>query len=90
MEFACYNDLSLEYLAPRMLEHQSRLAATAKDIFYELGEVGDHVAHALVEAMLISLRRYDALMEVLLAPDRLRTLRATPPDVAFLLPRTAA
>ena len=70
MEFTSYNDLSLEYLAPRLLDSQKRLAATAKEVFSELAEVGDHEAHRLVEALLISLRRHDGLMEVLLAADR--------------------
>jgi hypothetical protein len=78
MEFAYYNDVSLEYLAPRMLEHQKHLAATAKDVLSETALVGDHEAYELVEALLVSLRRYDGLMEVLLAADKL----AAPPVVS--------
>jgi hypothetical protein len=82
MEFTSYNDLSLEYLAPRLLDDQKRLAATAKEVFSELAEVGDHEAHRLVEALLISLRRYDGLMEVLLAADRVAEPPAMPKDNA--------
>ena len=83
MEFTSYNDLSLEYLAPRLLDDQKRLAATAKEVFSELAEVGDHEAHRQVEALLISLRRYDGLMEVLLAADRVAEPPAMPKDNAI-------
>ena len=82
MEFTSYNDLSLEYLAPRILDDQKRLAATAKEVFNELAEVGDHEAHRLVEALLVSLRRYGGLMEVLLAEDRVAGPLSIPNDNA--------
>jgi hypothetical protein len=70
MEFTYYNDLSLEYLASRVLDDQKRLVAMAKDVCRKLAEVGDHEAHRLVEALLASLRQYTGLMEELLAPHR--------------------
>jgi peptidoglycan/xylan/chitin deacetylase (PgdA/CDA1 family) len=81
-EFAHYNDLSLEYLAPRMLKDQRHLAATAKDVLSEMALVGDHEAYELVEALLVSLRRYYGLMELLLAADRLAAPSVVPKDYA--------
>jgi hypothetical protein len=71
MEFTFYNDLSLEYLAPRVLDDQRRLIALAKTAAMRLADGRDHEAQRLVEKLLASLREYAALMEELLAPHRL-------------------
>jgi hypothetical protein len=71
MEFTYYNDLSLEYLAPRVLDDQRRLITLAKTVATQLAGGRDHEAQRLVEKLLASLREYAALMEELLAPHRL-------------------
>jgi hypothetical protein len=73
MEFTYYNDLSFEYLAPRVLDNQRRLIALAKTVATHLASGRDHEAQRLVEKLLASLREYAALMEELLAPHRLAT-----------------
>jgi hypothetical protein len=69
MEFTYYNDLSLEYLAPRLLDHQHRLITFSKAVSIELS--GDYEAERILEKLLASLRRYGSLLEELLAPHRL-------------------
>jgi hypothetical protein len=69
MEFTYYNDLSLEFLAPRLLDHQHRLITFANAVSEELK--GDYEAQRLLGNLLASLRKYGALLEELLAPHRL-------------------
>lgn len=69
MEFTYYNDLSLEYLAPRLLDHQSRLINFATTVSTELS--GDYEVVRILKKLLASLRRYGYLLEELLAPHRL-------------------
>jgi hypothetical protein len=68
MGFTAYNDLSLEYLAPRLLEHQRALIVTAEDSVNELS--GDPEARRVVNKIVASLRRYADLLQEVLAPDR--------------------
>lgn len=65
MEFTYYNDLSLDYLAPRLLEHQRCLIGFAYTASSEL--VADSEVRRLLEKLLISLRKYGALLDELLA-----------------------
>jgi hypothetical protein len=74
MEFTYYNDLSLEYLAPKVLDEQLRLIATAKSAAGSLSGGGDHEAQRLVEKLLASLREYTSILQELLAPHRLAPL----------------
>jgi hypothetical protein len=69
MEFTYYNDLSLEFLAPRLLDHQRRLIKFANAASEEL--TGDYEAQRLIANLRASLRQYGALLEELLAPHRL-------------------
>jgi hypothetical protein len=69
MDFTNYNDLSLEYLAPKLLEHQRDLIGLAAECAEELAH--DPEANRLVKKLLGSLRQYAALLEELLAPHRL-------------------
>jgi hypothetical protein len=69
MEFTYYNDLSLEFLAPRLLDHQHRLIKFANAAAEELK--GDYEARRILGNLLASLRTYGALLEEVLAPHRL-------------------
>jgi hypothetical protein len=69
MDFTHYNDVSLEYLAPKLLEHQRALIDSAEGYAEELSH--DPEAHRLVNKLVASLRQYAALLEELLAPHRL-------------------
>jgi hypothetical protein len=69
LEFTYYNDLSLEFLAPRLLDHQHRLIMFANAASEEL--TGDYEAQRILGKLLVSLRKYGALLEELLAPHRL-------------------
>jgi hypothetical protein len=69
MEFTYYNDLSLEYLAPRLLEHQSRLIDIASAASEKLSD--DYEARHIAEKLVKSLRKYAVLLAELLAPQRL-------------------
>jgi hypothetical protein len=71
MNFTSYNDLSLEYLAPRLLEHQRALVASAKRCAGELAH--DPEARRLVNKLEASLREYAGLLGELLAPHRIAT-----------------
>jgi hypothetical protein len=71
MEFTYYNDLSLEFLAPKVLDDLRRMIALAKAIAGELAQDGDYEAQRLIEDLLASLREYAAILEELLAPHRL-------------------
>jgi len=69
MEFTYYNHLSLEYLAPRLLEDQNRLINFANAVSTELS--GDYEVERILKKSLASLRRYGSLLEELLAPHRI-------------------
>jgi hypothetical protein len=68
MEFTYYNDLSLEHLAPRLLDHQHRLISFANAVSRELR--GDYEVQRILRKLLASLRKYGSLLEELLAPHR--------------------
>jgi hypothetical protein len=68
MGFTSYNDLSLEFLAPRLLEHQRALVVTAEETAKELD--GDAEARRVVNNIAASLQRYAELLHELLAPNR--------------------
>lgn len=69
MDFTYYNDLSLEYLAPKLLEHERALIGLAEECAEELAH--DPEANRFVMKLIASLRRYAGLLEELLAPHRL-------------------
>jgi hypothetical protein len=71
IEFTYYNDLSLEYLAPRVLENQRSLISLAKIVATELAGDRDYEAQRLIEKLLASLREYAAILEELLAPQQI-------------------
>jgi hypothetical protein len=71
LEFTYYNDLSLEYLAPKVLDDQRRLIALAKAVVSELAGEHDYEAQRVIEELLASLREYAAILEELLAPHRI-------------------
>jgi len=68
MDFTYYNDLSLEYLAPKLLEHERALIGLAEECAEELAH--DPEANRLVKKLIASLRRYAGLLEELLTPHR--------------------
>jgi hypothetical protein len=72
MEFTYYNDLSLEYLAPRLLDHQNRLTDAAHAASAELAE--DYEARRILDKLAKSLRKYGFLLAELLAPHRVAPL----------------
>jgi hypothetical protein len=69
MEFTYYNDLSLEHLAPRLLDHQHRLINFADAVSTELS--GDYEVKRILKKLLASLRKYGSLLQELLSPHRL-------------------
>src|SRR4029079_11702215 len=69
MEFTYYNDLSLEHLAPRLLDHQHRLINFADAVSTEVS--GDYEVKRILNKLLASLRRYGSLLQELLSPHRL-------------------
>jgi hypothetical protein len=69
MDFTYYNDLSLAYLASKLLEHQRGLIVMAEECAEELTH--DPEANRLVKTLIASLRQYADLLEELLAPHRL-------------------
>jgi len=69
MEFTYYNHLSLEYLAPRLLDHQHRLITFANAASTELS--GDYEVERILKKLLASLRKYGSLLQELLSPHRL-------------------
>jgi hypothetical protein len=69
MEFTYFNDLSLEYLAPRILEHQQRIISFADAASKELPS--DYEVQRVLKRLLVSLRKYESLLAELLAPRRL-------------------
>ena len=73
MEFTYYNNLSLEHLAPRLLDHQHRLINFADAVSTELSD--DYEVKRILKKLLASLRRYESLLQKLLSPHRLATTR---------------
>jgi hypothetical protein len=69
VDFTYYNDLSLEFLGPKLLEHERALIGLAQECVEELAH--DPEANRLVKKLIASLRRYAGLLEELLAPHRL-------------------
>jgi hypothetical protein len=69
MEFTYYNDLSLEHLAPRLLDHQHRLINFTDAVSTELSD--DYEVKRILKKLLASLRRYGSLLQELLSPHRL-------------------
>jgi hypothetical protein len=69
IEFTYYNDLSLEHLAPRLLDHQNRLINFANALSTELS--GDYEVKRILKKLLASLRKYGSLLQELLSPHRL-------------------
>jgi len=69
MDFTHYNDLSLEFLAPKILKKQHLLADVSVDCAEQLAH--DPEAKRLVKKLIASLRRYAALLMELLSPPRL-------------------
>jgi hypothetical protein len=69
IEFTYYNDLSLEYLAPRLLDHQHRLIKLGQAVSTEFS--GDYELERILKKLIASLRRYGSLLDELLAPHRL-------------------
>ena len=68
MGFTSYNDLSLEYLAPKVLDHERALIVTAEECADRLKD--DPEARRVVDKIVASLRRYAAVLAELLAPAR--------------------
>jgi len=68
MGFTSYNDLSLEYLAPNLLDHERALIVAAEECARRLKE--DPGARRVVGNVAASLRRYADLLAELLAPSR--------------------
>jgi hypothetical protein len=68
MGFTSYNDLSLEFLAPQLLEHQRALVVTAEESAKQLDE--DPEVRRVVNKIVASLQRYAELLQELLSPNR--------------------
>ena len=81
MEFTYYNDLSLEHLAPRLLDHQHRLINFADAVSTELS--GDYEVKRILKKLLASLRKYGSLLQELLSPHRLAP-RTSDDDTAVI------
>jgi hypothetical protein len=88
MDFTSYNDLSLEYLAPRLLENERALIASAEEYAERLKK--DPEARRVVGKIVASLRRYAALLAELLAPIRVAPPTATEEESASSLRGTAS
>jgi hypothetical protein len=88
MGFTSYNDLSLEYLAPRLLDHERALIASAEEYAERLK--GDPEARRVVGKIVASLRRYATVLAELLAPIRVAPPAATEEDGASSLRGTAS
>lgn len=69
IEFTYYNNLSLEYLAPRILDEQQGLIAVVKSALSALAD--DYEVCRLLRKLLRSLREYAAILTELLAPKRM-------------------
>jgi hypothetical protein len=74
LHFTSYNDLSLEYLVPLLLEDERALIRSAEECAERLKD--DPEARRIVDKVIVSLRRYAALLMELLAPARVAALRA--------------
>jgi hypothetical protein len=68
MAFTYYNDLSLDYLAPRLSEEQHRLIDFAIAASMELEN--DYEAHGILRKLLATLRKYGTVLDELLALPR--------------------
>jgi hypothetical protein len=90
MEFTYYNDLSLEYLAPPLLDHQNHLIDAASAASGTLSD--DREARRITDRLVKSLRKYGSLLAELLDPHRLAPLAEKPrPDAKTADPaRTTA
>jgi hypothetical protein len=88
MGFTSYNDLSLEYLAPKVLDHERALIVTAEECAEHLKD--DPEARRVVGKIVASLRRYAALLAELLSPIRFASPTATEEDGASSLRGTAS
>jgi hypothetical protein len=73
MDFTSYNDVSLDYLAPKLLENQRSLIATAKECAEQLAHDPD--ARRFIKTIVSSSRQHAALLAELIAP-----LRVAPPS----------
>jgi hypothetical protein len=82
MGFTSYNDLSLEYLAPKVLDHERGLIVTAEECAERLKD--DPEARRIVGKIVASLRRYAALLAELLTPIRVSPAAAGEDGVASL------
>lgn len=80
MEFTYYNDLSLEYLAPRLLDHQNHLIDVANAASDTLSD--DREARRITGKLVKSLRKYGSLLAELLDPHRLAPLAEKPRPAA--------
>lgn len=88
MGFTSYNDLSLEYLAPKVLDHERGLIVTAEECAERLKD--DPEARRIVGKIVASLRRYAALLAELLTPIRVAPAAAGEDGVASLQRKPAA
>jgi hypothetical protein len=68
MDFTSYNDLSWEYLAPKLLDDERALVGVAEACAERLKD--DPEARRVVDRIIASLRRYADLLAELLAPAR--------------------
>jgi hypothetical protein len=68
IDFTYFNDVSLEHMAPRLLEQQRALVASAEQCALNLRH--DPEAFHLLSRVARSLRQYAALLEELVEPDR--------------------
>jgi hypothetical protein len=87
MEFTSYNDLSLEYLAPKLLDDERDLIATAEACAELLKD--DPEARRVVGKIAATLQRYAALLAELLAPARVAP-RVTAEDWVASLHKAAS
>ena len=87
MEFTSYNDLSLEYLAPKLLEQERALIVSVEEYAERLNE--DPEAGRVVGKIAATLRRYAALLAELLAPARVAP-RVTAEDWVASLHKAAS
>jgi hypothetical protein len=87
MDFTSYNDLSLEFLAPKLLKQQRALILCAEESAKYLD--ADPEARRLVNGIVQSLRRYAELLEELLAPHRVAPGPADEVRSAEVRPRPA-
>lgn len=87
-EFTYYNEVSLEYLAPRLLEHQRLLIVSAEKCAAELAH--DPEAQGLVNQLVTSLQKYEKLLVEILAPQVLAVPPASEDRDKSILRNTAS